>query len=224
VIFDMDGLILDTEPLYKAAWQRTAAELGFEIQDDWYLNLVGLREQESEQELSRHFGPTFPLDAFRQRWPAAFRARADADGVPVKAGLAGLLAFVEQRGLRHALATSSHRGFADISLRLAGLDEAFTVIVTGDEVTQAKPAPDIYIEAARRVGVAPERCLALEDSDPGILAAHAAGMIALLVPDLKPPSDEARAAAYRVLGSLHEVADVVAELDQSASSRVDANR
>ena len=84
--------------------------------------------------------------------------------------------------------------------------------MTGDQVSHGKPAPDIYLEAARRLDVEPSRCVALEDSDAGILAASRAGMVALLIPDLVDPSSEAVAAAFRVLGSLHEARQLISTL------------
>jgi len=212
VILDMDGLMLETEPLYQAAWQQTCAELGYQLDDDGYRELVGLREEESEQELIRRFGGDFPLAPFRLRWPAIFHARADAGGIAVKRGLPELLSFLDDRGVACAIATSSHQHYVDVSLRAAGLGARFEVVVAGDQVARAKPAPDIYLEAARRLGASPAHCVAVEDSSRGLRAAHAAGMTALLVPDLEPPSPEARAAAYRVLASLHEARDVIAQL------------
>ena len=212
VIFDMDGLMLDTEPLYKAAWQQACAELGYELDDRGYADLIGLREQESEQELIERFGPGFPLTAFRRRWPELFHERAGTDGIPVKSGLIELLSLLEERGIARAVATSSHQRYADATLGLTGLAPRFAVVVAGDHVRRAKPAPDIYLEAARRLGAVPSRCIALEDSDRGLLAAQRAGMIPLLIPDLEPPSPEARAAAYRVLPSLHEAREVIAGL------------
>jgi beta-phosphoglucomutase-like phosphatase (HAD superfamily) len=103
-----------------------------------------------------------------------------------------------------AVATSSEMAFVETSLTRAGLAGRFSVIVTGSEVPNGKPAPDIYLEAARRLAVAPDHCIAFEDSEPGIRAAAAAGMIALLVPHWMPPSVAAAGAAYRVLPSLHE--------------------
>jgi HAD superfamily hydrolase (TIGR01509 family) len=212
VIFDMDGLMLDTEPLYKAAWQQATAELGFVLDDECYANLIGLREEESEDELLKRFGEQFPLENFRRRWPAAFHARIEAGGIPVKPGLAELLDFVAARQLPCAIATSSHRGYADVSLRRAGLEGRFDVIVTGEVVARAKPAPDIYLEAARRLGAEPARCAALEDSDLGVLSARAAGMIPIAVPDLKPLSPTAAAAAFRIVKTLHDARRVLSEL------------
>lgn len=211
VVLDMDGLMLDTEPLYKAAWLRASAELGFELDDPSYARLVGRPTGDCEQELIREFVAAFPLDSFRVRWPELWRAAAGERGIATKPGLLEFLAFAEERRLRLAVATSSEVEYTELSLRQAGLGGRFGVVVTGEQVARGKPAPDIYLEAARRLRVEPSRCIALEDSEAGILAASAAGMVALLVPE-GACSDRAAQAAFRVLGSLHEARLLVATL------------
>jgi HAD superfamily hydrolase (TIGR01509 family) len=212
IVFDMDGLMLDTEPLYKIAWQQALAELGHELDDAAYLRFVGRSTEDCESDLLHHLGAEFPMRTFRNRWPDLWRACANEQGIARKAGLSELLGFVQDAGLPIALATASNASYTEFSLRLANLLETFDVIVTGDQVAQPKPAPDIYLEAARRLDVDPVCCIALEDSDAGILAASRAGMVSLLVPDLKQPSEEAAGAAFRVLRSLHEAREVVASL------------
>ncbi len=209
VIFDMDGLMLDTEPLYKNAWQRASADLGFELDDASYTKLVGRPTGDCEAALQAQFGAEFPLDRFRARWPELWQVQVAEAGIAVKPGLLELLAFLEQCGLPVAVATSSEAEYAEFSLRSAGLGGRFAVVVTGDQIARGKPAPDIYVEAAERLRVKPNRCVALEDSEAGILAASGAGMIALLIPDWTRPSEIARRAAFRVLASLDEVRAVV---------------
>lgn len=216
IVFDMDGLMLDTEPLYKAAWQTASAELGYELDDPSYTTLVGRPTEDCERVLLRQFGSSFPLDRFRSRWPELWQAGAAAHGIRQKPGLIELLTFLEAQSLPVAVATSSEADYAAFSLRQAGLDGRFSIVVTGDQVAQGKPAPDIYLEAARRLGVPPAQCVALEDSEAGILAASAAGMIALLIPDWMPASAAAGRAAFRVLASLDEARDVVASLVANA--------
>jgi beta-phosphoglucomutase-like phosphatase (HAD superfamily) len=212
IVFDMDGLTLDTEPLYKIAWQQALAELGHELDDAAYLRFVGRSTEDCESDLAQQLGSGFPLQTFRNRWPDLWRACASEQGIARKAGLTELLGFVQNVGLPTALATASDAAYTRFSLGLADLQETFNVVVTGDQVAHPKPAPDIYLEAARRLGVNPVCCIALEDSDAGILAASRAGMVSLLVPDLRQPSEEAARAAFRVLRSLHEARDVVATL------------
>jgi HAD superfamily hydrolase (TIGR01509 family) len=211
VVFDMDGLMLDTELLYKAAWQEAAAELGYALDDATYCRFIGRTTDDAERELARHFGPTFPGDRFHERWPAAWRHHAEG-GIPTKPGLPELLAYLDDAGIPFAVATSSDADYAEFSLERAGLAARIGIIVTADDVALGKPAPDLYLEAARRLAVPPSTCVALEDSDAGVISAHHATMLTLMIPDLKPPSDEAAALAFRILGSLHEARGVLADL------------
>jgi beta-phosphoglucomutase-like phosphatase (HAD superfamily) len=210
VVLDMDGLMLDTEPLYKAAWQQASEELGFNLDDLTYSMLIGRPTEDCEAELVGHFGPGFPLPHFRTRWPELWQLSVQDRGIPYKPGLLALLTFLDERCIPSAIATSSDADYTEFSLRNAGLAGRFGLIVTGDQVPQGKPAPDIYIEAARRLGQSPPDCIALEDSDAGVLAASAAGMRTLCIPDLKPPSKTAAHAAFRVLRSLDDARELIA--------------
>lgn len=212
LVLDMDGLMLDTEPIYKRAWQRACLELGYEWDDASYAKVVGRPNPDGEAELLRTFGADFPLAAFRSRWPALWQADADTNGIDTKPGLLELLEYAKQKNLKMAVATSTDAAYTEFTLRKAGLDRRFSTIVTGEQVRRGKPAPDIYLEAARRVGEQPSHCVALEDSEAGVIAASSAGMIALMVPDLVRPSDAARRAAFRVLPSLIDAQNVIETL------------
>jgi len=212
VIFDMDGLMLDTEPLYKLAWQTAAEELGYPIDDRFYATLVGRPTEDCEQELVGQCSPGFPLDRFRVRWRNIWKAEVAEHGIQQKPGLPEFLAFLDEQRLPVAVATSSETEYTTFSLRHAGLDGYFRVIVTSNEVARGKPAPDIYLEAARRLEVVPSACVAFEDSEAGILAATRAGMRALLIPDWTRPSEAAVRAAFRVLDSLSEAHSLVEQL------------
>ena len=206
VILDMDGLMLDTEPIYRRAWKSAARELGFSLSDDLYEEMVGLTMADSEARLARAFGAAFSLLTFRALASHRWRREVRESGVPRKPGLDELLRALETLSLPSAIATSSDAERARISLGAAGLADRFECVVTGDDVTRGKPAPDLFLEAARRVQVAAESCLAVEDSEAGVLAASRAGMTVLLVPDLVGPSPRAIAASEAVYPSLHEVA------------------
>jgi HAD superfamily hydrolase (TIGR01509 family) len=213
VILDMDGLMLDTEHVYKRAWQQAASQLGFVLDDGFYFTLIGRTNAAAEIGMLERFGLDFPLPLFRERWSGLWRGEVEACGIPLKPGLMELLQYLAARNIPAGIATSSDREYAAVSLRAAGLDaRRFAHIVTGEQVEKGKPAPDIYLEAARRLGVDPARSLVLEDSDAGIVSASEAGMIAVIVPDLKPPSPEARARAFRVLHSLHEAISLIDDL------------
>lgn len=210
MILDMDGLMLDTERLCRHVWQQAATELSCDLTDSMYLELVGRRNDYCEQTLLRWFGPTLPLDSFRLRCAVLWDEHAARQSLDAKAGLVELLNWLQVAGVPWAVATSTEGDRARAKLAGAGLGGRVSCVVTGDQVATAKPAPDIYLEAARRLGVDPRSCIALEDSDAGVAAAHAAGMRVVIVPDLKPPSAQSLARAWRVCPTLHEVIDLVA--------------
>lgn len=209
VIFDMDGLMIDTEPIYKRALQKAAGEFGYHLSDDFVFTLIGLPNPACRLAIASHLGPEFPLDQYWKRWPELWRAEAEEHGIPKKTGLDELLACLQEKGTPMAIATSSSRPQTEFSLRVSGVTYPFDHIVTGDQVENGKPAPDIYLEASRRLDVRPERCLVLEDSENGVMAGHSAGMVTIMVPDLKQPSEEVRAAAYGVMESLTRVRELL---------------
>ncbi len=203
VIFDMDGLMFDSERLYKDAWQSAAAALGFPISNDLYQELIGRGNPEGEAILVERLGSDFPVSRFRRNWLDRWRATVRTGGIPVKPGLEELLDDLEERKTPKAVATSTPREEAMLTLgEMAG---RFGAIVTGDEVERSKPEPDIFLVAGHRLGVEPSRCVVLEDSEPGILAARAAGMTVIVVPDIRRPSSEIAALADAVVDSLHDV-------------------
>jgi len=198
--------MLDTEPIYWRAWQKAGTELGFHIDDAFYVTLIGKTNAFAKTALRERFGERFPLADFEKRWEGLWREEVEQRGIPVKPGLAELMAYLAERRIPIAVATSTVSQYAIFSLQAAGLDPgAFAHLVTGEQVQRSKPAPDIYLEAARRLEVEPHRTMAIKDSDAGVLSASSARMRCVMVLDLKPPSDAALAAAFRVFGSLGEV-------------------
>lgn len=212
VILDMDGLMLDTESIYKRAWQRAAKDFGYSLEDDFYYTFIGQPLPACEVALVERFGREFPMMQFRNRWRHFWSDDVRSSGIPTKPGLHDFLTFLVERRVPVAVATSSDREYTLFSLDAAGMNTRFDAMVTGDEVADGKPAPDIYLESARRLGIEPIYCAAIEDSDNGVLAANAAGMMTFMVPDIKEPSDEARAAAAFVIGSLREAKELLAPL------------
>jgi HAD superfamily hydrolase (TIGR01509 family) len=205
VIFDMDGLMLDTEPRYRAAWLKALAEFGYIFTEDNYLSLVGLKRGDAEHALSVIFGSGFPREAFGIVCRDYEAAAMAATPLQKKPGLDELLAFLDSQNIPKAVATSTDRREAISRLSATGLLDHFKALATGDEVSRGKPAPDLFLLAATRLGVDPEFCLVLEDSEPGVTAAHAAGMQVYMVPDLKPPSAELRPLANGIFKTLGDV-------------------
>lgn len=204
VVFDMDGLMLDTEPIYKRSLQKAAAEYGYQFDEEFFFTIIGRPNAACEKAIKERFGRNFPFEKFRNRWPGLWREEAGTYGIETKPGLDDLLSFLDEKQIPKAIATSSDREQAGFSLATAGLNNHFSHIITGDEIANGKPSPDIYLEAARRLDVPPEQCVALEDSEAGIMSASAAGMAAIMVPDMKQPSVEVRSAACCVVDSLDE--------------------
>jgi len=208
----MDGLLLDTEPLYQLACSRAASALGYTLNAELNRSLIGLSESASLNRLRENFGEGFSASRFRCLCAEHWEAYVVEHGITVKPGVLALLGLLETGHIPFAIATASHQRNAWLSLDGAGLLERFPTVVTGDQVCAGKPAPDIYIEAASRMGVAPDRCIAFEDSTPGLLAAVRAGMRAILVPDLEQPSVSAMRKALYVLPSLEPAHDIIQSL------------
>jgi HAD superfamily hydrolase (TIGR01509 family) len=207
VIFDMDGLMLDTESVAKTAWQRAAVELGYPISDDLYLSMLGRDLRDTEDILVESLGPSFSFETLRGRYLIHFNDHVDRYGVRTKPGLDPLLDYLDRHGIPKSIATSTGRHRATARLERAGVLGRFTHIVTGDEVSRGKPAPDIFLKAAEKMNAAPSDCFVLEDTEAGIQAAHAAGMAPICIPDLKRPSPEIARLASRILPSLVEARD-----------------
>jgi HAD superfamily hydrolase (TIGR01509 family) len=204
VIFDMDGTLLDSETVYIAGMQEAARILGLDLPLALGHAMIGVPSHECNLMLQEHYGPGFDLAEFRGHFSKSLQYQL-SERVPVKPGVVELLDFLQARGLPLAIATSAGRATAERNLGRAGLLDRFKTLATRNDVEHPKPAPDLYLEAAKRLGVAPARCVAFEDSSIGIIAAHAAGMRAVMVIDILPPTDEARAKCVHVAQDLHEV-------------------
>lgn len=217
IIFDMDGLMLNSEVIFHQAWQTTLVDLGYEhLDDEAYLQLVGCSNDLAETILLKLLGADFPIERFRSGWRPRWEALA-AQGIPTKPGLWPLLDWLDETGLPKAVGTASNEHEAQICLRSTGLWPRFDAIVTVDQAGAGKPAPDIFLTAADALKVAPSRCLVLEDSNAGVQAAVAADMRVIMVPDLQTPTDYARHHALRIVSSLHEVLTYLQKNSQTAA-------
>lgn len=179
VIFDLDGTLLDTEAITHEAGLVAFAALGVEVDPAFLHSLVGIDDATNARQIMATF-PQLDLAAFAHHWRAEVQAR-QARGIPLKPGVMDLLAAFDHP---RAIATSSQRDAAHKKLAISGLGAHFSHVVTVDDVTRPKPAPDPFLLAAHLLGADPARCLAFEDSDTGAAAAHAAGMTVVQVPDL----------------------------------------
>lgn len=212
VILDMDGLMFDTEIVELRAWQRAASEFGWSISDDQYLQLIGTTERDAWAALTAWWearpAPRGSLHAIRD----SAAGYASAEQAAVKDGLLDLLGWASREQVPVAVASSSPRDTVIARLEQAELREAVPVIAGGDEIAHGKPAPDVFLLAARRLCCEPRDCVVIEDSDHGINAAYAAGMTPFLVPDSSIPRvipPDILAKAYRTCESLTDVLGIL---------------
>jgi len=204
VIFDMDGTLLDTEAVHRVAMAAAADALGHDFPDALFLELVGVHRAANTRSLIAHFGEDFPIDRFYADADARFEAMW-RKGAPLRPGARETLAWIAARGLPMAIATSTMSPFAEDRLGHAGLLDLFSAVVTRSDVARPKPDGEPFLLAAERLGIDPRDCIAVEDSPNGLRAAAAAGMMALLIPDLVPASDDAAALAHAILPDLAAV-------------------
>ena len=208
VIFDMDGLLIDTIPVYAAAMVSAGLDIGHSVSREYVLSLAGLLGGELEARLVADFGPGFPVAAYFTAMSGRLGPLLAA-GVPLKAGAKQLLEALSRQEMPLAVATSMKRSEAMQHLTVNGISRFFLHIAGRDDVARAKPHPDVHLEAACRLGVAPRDCVVLEDSFNGVRAAHAAGAMTIMVPDALAPTEEIRGLCVGVVSSLHEVKDVL---------------
>lgn len=205
VIFDMDGLLLDSERVALAFFEQASRELDAPWTAELGLSLVGRTAKDSDKLILDAFGADFAIDVHRARFSELYEAAIVAGEIPIKPFARELLDYLEGAGIPCAVATSTHRPRAEAKLGRALLLPSFVALACGDEVTRGKPAPDIYELAALRLSVEPRDCLALEDSNAGVRAAVSANMQTVMVPDLVKPDADIRRYGVPVVASLKDV-------------------
>lgn len=209
VLFDMDGVILDTEKLYTRFWQEAACALGYPMTREQALQMRSLNREAGAAKLQSFFGENISYHAVRQERIRRMDAYIDVHGVEAKTGIQELLDALEARGILTAIATSSPMERTERYLRQLSLYHRFTKICSGYQVPRGKPAPDIYRFAAESLSLPPENCIALEDSLAGILSAYRAGCMSVLVPDQDSLSPDMLPYLFACAGSLTDVIELL---------------
>lgn len=204
-IFDMDGLLLDTERVCKRIFQQACEAQNVPFLEEVYLRIIGCNSAGIEKIIREGYGPSLDYPALHVEWRDRYNAVVKHQAIPVKEGVIELLEWLKANNVPTAVATSTQKDVAQIKLRLAGLDQYFDSLSTGCEVSHGKPHPEIYLLAANRLGVEPEKCLAFEDSNNGTRSAIAANMITFQIPDLVEPCDEVKALGHTIAPSLTDV-------------------
>ena len=209
VLFDMDGLVLDTEKLYTRFWMEALQFYGFPMTYSQALKLRSANAKLSTQILQGYFGPTVDYRKCHAKRVELMDAFIEQQGVEAKPGIRELLDALEARGIPAAITSSSPTDRIKKHLGSLNLLHRFTAICSGYEVPRSKPFPDIYLHGAASLGFPPENCLALEDSPTGILSAYRAGCIAVMVPDLDQPEEETLARLHAKADSLNDIIELL---------------
>jgi len=204
VVFDMDGLLVDSEVVYCEALTSQAAAMGYDLPLAVMKRMIGHAWAGSAQVLRDHFGPDFDTDALRDGSVRRFYELAQAK-IALKAGVLEILDHLDACRLPRAVCTSSRRVDVEHHLTAHGLLDRFHAVLAQGDYPRPKPNPDPYLKAAEALGVDPAHCLALEDSHNGVRSAAAAGMMTIMVPDMLDPTEEMRSLCVRIAADLHEV-------------------
>lgn len=205
VVFDMDGVLFDTERLCLESWLAVAGQHGIPGMEEFFPTCIGRNNTDTKALVLEHYGAKFPYEEFCREASRWFHDRIEQNGLPVKEGVRELLQFLKDRDWNVGLASSSRYQSVVGHLERAGIRDAFSVIVGGDMVEHSKPRPDIYLMACEKLCAAPSECYAIEDSPNGIRAAHSAGMRPIMVPDLVAPDAEMEQLAHIICRNLREV-------------------
>ena len=205
VVFDMDGILFDTERVCQDSWIEVAKRRGLQGMEEIFPRCIGRNSSDSRQIVLEAYGEDFDYEEFRAEASVWYWNYIETNGLPVMQGAESLLRWLKSSGWKLGLASSTRRPTVLKNLELSGFSDYFSVVVTGDMVEHAKPQPEIYLLACRELGVKPEEAYAVEDSPNGIRSAHAAGMRPLMVPDMIEPDDEMEDLSFRIFEDLNQV-------------------
>ena len=212
IVFDMDGVLIDTERVSSECWVEVAEEMKLGKLEEGIKGCVGLNRNDAGILMRRLYGEDFPFEEFRNnvhnRMQQSFREK----GIPLKPGVKEILEYLTKSGYIVGLASSTSSKSVMEQMEKTGLKQYFQIMITGDMVEHSKPEPDIYLKACKELGVLPEEAIAIEDSPNGIRSAYRAGMKPVMVPDLIEPTPEIEAMLYKKFDSLCEAQEYFTEL------------
>lgn len=209
VVFDMDGVIFDSEKVYRKHWMITGKEYGIDkgLMESLCNQMAGATRVRNEKLMKSHFGEDFDYDTFREKTMSRMDQDILENGLEIKEGALELFKYLKEHDFKIGLATSTQKERAERNLRNADILDVFDHIVYGSEVANGKPAPDIYLKACEELKVEPSEAVGIEDSINGVKSSAAAGLYTIMVIDMIEPTEEVREKANQIYDSLFEVID-----------------
>ncbi|MBQ8167532.1 MAG: HAD family phosphatase [Lachnospiraceae bacterium] len=207
VVFDMDGVIFDSEKRVVECWKVIADKYGVPDIEAACRECFGCNQVVAKERFLKRYGEDFPYVEYKKEMSDLFHERYDNGNLPMLPGVVEILEFLKANGKRIALASSTRRVSVESGLTWAGIIDYFDAIICGDMVSRSKPEPDIFLKACEALGVSPSEAYAIEDSYNGIRAAHRGGLLPIMVPDMMEPDKEMEELSVAILGSLNEVID-----------------
>ena len=206
-ILDMDGLMLETERPLIPLWIEAGKRIGWEIKEETAISAIGMTGDDVRFMCERDLGRDFPYDKFHRELNRIFELEM-GKGIALKSGLIVLLDLLSSKNIPFTVATSTRRKWAVWKLEKAGIPDRFSVMVCGDDVIRKKPAPDIFLAAAEKLGLSPSDCVGFEDSIAGLQGLHAAGIRSVFIKDIVEPPEEILSAVWRRCKDLAEAAEL----------------
>ncbi|WRK54720.1 HAD family phosphatase [Coprobacillaceae bacterium CR2/5/TPMF4] len=207
VIFDMDGLMIDSERVTFEGYQHVLAKENLTMSEEKYKTLLGKPVKAVHDLFKEDYGPQYDVDQIIKDVHAYIAKRFETEGVPLKPGLVELLKYLKENNYKTIIATSSHRNRVDLIVKQAQIDQYFDDSICGDEVTKGKPNPEVFLKACQKLQVSPQDALVLEDSESGINAAYNADIKAIGIPDMKYPEEKYVKMTYKIMDNLFQVKD-----------------
>ena len=209
VLFDMDGLVLDSEVLYTRFWREAAHALGYPMTEAQSLGMRSLGKKRGQPYLESLFGPGIDYTQLRNERIRRMEAYVDVHGIAPKPGIYELMDFLNENHIPAAITSSSPMEYIRNHLEKADLLHRFQALCSGHDIPNGKPAPDIYLLGAEKLGFDPRNCLALEDSPTGIRSCHSAGCLPVMIPDLDQPGPETKELLFASADSLRDIITIV---------------
>ena len=203
-VFDMDGVILDSESISDITWEQTAKEFNVQMTKEILNSCRGSNKNDILSKLSKIYGSDFDSEAFLNRTGVLFSQIETEKGIPLLPYAKEILSYLKPK-YKIALASSTKGSTVQRQLQNCGVISFFEERITGEMVTHSKPNPEIYLMACKAIGLKPEECVAVEDSFNGIRSASAAGLCTIMVPDKVQPKKEIEILCWKVLKSLKEI-------------------